>query len=295
VSPHARGSLVIAVLAGSWGIIGILVREVPLGAFAIVFFRVSLAAVAIAAALMIAGRGELLRPPGRAALALGVVLAAHWSAYFAAIKHTSVASAVLITYAGPALIALLARAILDERVPRRSLVALAVSLAGVAVVSLQRGGDAPVRAIGVALAVLAAGSYALLIVLAKRIAAHEEPVSMALWQYVVASVLLAPAALVADYGAVGSADLAYLALLGVLLTGLSGVLYLGALRSVPATTAGILAYMEPVSAAVLAALLLGESLSLQTIAGGLAIVAAGVAVALRSPVQAPAVAAHESP
>jgi DME family drug/metabolite transporter len=285
--------MLIAALAFSWGIIGILVREIPLGALTIVFFRVSLAAIAIAGTLVATGRRELLRPPGRPALALGIVLAVHWSAYFAAIKQTSIASAVLITYAGPALIALLARLILDERVPRRSVVALGVSLAGVAVVSLQGGGNTPVRAAGVALAVLAAISYALLIVGAKRVAATEEPVRMALWQYCVASVLLAPAALTAGYGRLDTADVAYLVILGVALTGLSGVLYLRALRSVPATTAGVLAYMEPVSAAILAALVLGERLTVQTIVGGIAIVAAGVAVALRSPLQPPVIAAQE--
>ena len=45
---------------------------------------------------------------------------------------------------------------------------------------------------------------------------------------------------------------AELALLGIVLTGLSGFVYMTAIRWVGATEAGILSYVEPVSAALLA-------------------------------------------
>jgi len=54
--------------------------------------------------------------------------------------------------------------------------------------------------------------------------------------------------------------------------------------------------MEPVSAAALAALLLGEIPSAPVIAGGVAIVASGAAVALRAPAaHTSTAAAPESP
>src|SRR3712207_4024093 len=103
-------------------------------ALAIVFFRVALSAGAIAAAIALIGRRELFRAGTRAALALGVLLAAHWALFFSAIKETSVASAALVTYTAPAMVALVAPLALSEHVPRRSLAALAASLAGVALI-----------------------------------------------------------------------------------------------------------------------------------------------------------------
>jgi drug/metabolite transporter (DMT)-like permease len=94
----------------------------------------------------------------------------------------------------------------------------------------------------------------------------------------VAALVLLPAALIGGGLAVSGADFAYLFVLGVVLTGGVNIVFVAALRWVPATTAGILAYMEPVSGAVLAAILLGEDLTAPVIVGGLAIVAAGVAV-----------------
>ena len=291
MSRHSSASLTVAACALSWGLVAIIVRRLEMPAMAIVFYRVLLAAAAIAAVLVLARRAELLRTPNRAVLVLGLLLALHWTCFFAAIQETSVASAVLITYSSPVLVAILAPAVLGEHVPALSVAALALSLGGIALIALSGdGGD--VRAAGVALAIGAAITNALLFVGFKRFAAEVPPVTVVLYETLVAAVVLSPAALAGGY-ALGLAELGYLVVLGVFLTGLVIVVFVAALRDVPATTAGIIAYMEPVSAAALAALLLGETPSAAVIAGGVAIVASGAAVALRAP--APAAGASESP
>jgi drug/metabolite transporter (DMT)-like permease len=287
VHRHALGSLLIAGCALSWGFIGIIVRDVDLPAMVIVFFRVGLASASVILLQLAAGRRDLLRPPPREVIALGVLLAIHWSLYFAAIKQTSVASAVLITYAAPIFMALLAPVLIREHVPGVSVVALVVSMAGIAAISLAGGtGDEAVRVPGVILAVFAAITYAFLIVLLKRWGAAVHPTTVIVWQEGTAAVVLSPSLLFASYDSIGATQVGYLLLLGVVLTGVTGVIYVGALKWVPATTAGILAYMEPVSAALLAAAILGEELTPAVIVGGAAIVAAGVVVASRTPGQA---------
>jgi drug/metabolite transporter (DMT)-like permease len=288
VPRHTLGSLLIAGVAATWGVIGIIVRELDMPALAIVSYRVTLAAAAIAVGLLVAGRRDLFRLPSPAVLGLGVLLALHWSLYFAAIKETSVASAVLITYAGPIFMALIAPPILGEHVPRVTWLALGISLAGIALITLAGGdGEDSVRATGVGLAVLAAISFALLIVFLKRFAADVDPITVVLYENAVAAIVLSPAAVLGDYE-LGGTEIGYLLLLSVVLTAGSGIVYVAALRWVPATTAGILAYMEPVSAAILAAAILGESLGPGVIAGGAAIVGAGVLVVLKTPNPTPA-------
>ncbi len=284
VPRHTLGSLLIAGCALTWGFVGIIVREVELPALTIVFFRVALSSAAVALILLAVGRRDLLSRPPREVVALGVLLAIHWSLYFAAIKETSVASAVLITYAAPIFMAMLAPLLIREHVPGVSIAALVVSMGGIVAISLAGGsGGDEVRATGVVLAVFAAITYAFMIVLLKRWAADVHPATIIVWQEGVAAVLLAPALLFANFDSVGPADVAYLLILGIALTGVTGILYVGALKWVPATTAGILAYMEPVSAALLAAAILGEALTPAVIVGGAAIVAAGVVVASRTP------------
>jgi drug/metabolite transporter (DMT)-like permease len=286
VPRHTLGSLLIAGCALTWGFVGIIVREVELPALTIVFFRVALSSAAVALILLAVGRRDLLRRPPPEVVALGVLLAIHWSLYFAAIKETSVASAVLITYAAPIFMALLAPVLIREHVPAASVVALLISMAGIAAISLSGGsGDEAVRATGVVLAVFAAVTYAFLIVLLKRWGADVHPTTVIVWQEGTAALVLSPSLLFAHYDSVGATQVGYLLLLGVVLTGVTGVIYVGALKWVPATTAGILAYMEPVSAALLAAAILGEALTPAVIVGGAAIVAAGVVVAARTPEQ----------
>jgi drug/metabolite transporter, DME family len=281
---HTIGSLTIAACALAWGLIGVVVREVDLPAMAIVFWRVALAAAFVAAVLAVRGRRDLLSTRGnRSPLALGLLLALHWSLYFAAIKETSVASAVVITYAAPIMMALLAPLVIGERVTRVSVLALAVSAGGILAITLSGGeGAGEVRALGVVLAVLAAATYAVLVVSVKRFAAEVNPLTFVLYQSSVAALALAPAAVLAGLPA-DAGDAALLAVLGIVLTGLTGVLYVASLQTVAATTAGILSYVEPVSAALLAVLLLGERLTLGMAIGGLAIVAAGVAVVRQTP------------
>jgi len=129
VSRHTAGSLIVAASALSWGVIGVIVREVSMPALTIVAFRVLLSAISVAAILIALRRWDLLRPPRWPVLALGALLAVHWGLYFAAIKQTSVASAVLVTYAGPIVIAMLAPLIIMMLViglyPRPFFVAMA--------------------------------------------------------------------------------------------------------------------------------------------------------------------------
>jgi drug/metabolite transporter, DME family len=280
---HGLGSLMIAACALSWGFIAIIVRELDMPALAIVFYRVLLSAGAIALALLALRRHELLRPPPLPVIALGVLLGAHWCFFFASIKETSVASAVLVTYTGPILIALIAPALIGERVPRVTIGALAASAAGIVLVTAwSDGGGGAVEPVGVGLAVLAALTFAVLIVLLKKYSAEVDPVTVVVYEDGVAALLLAPAAVLADYE-LGAPEVGYLLILGVLLSAVAGIAYVTALRSVAATTAGVLTYVEPVSAAVLAAILLGEGLTPGVVIGGAAIVAAGIAVAVRAP------------
>jgi drug/metabolite transporter (DMT)-like permease len=289
VSRHTLGSLLVAACALTWGAIGIIVRELDLPPLVIVFFRVAIAGCAVTAGLLLARRGDLLRGLRPGLLVLGALLALHWGLYFAAIKQTSVASAVLVTYAGPIFMAGLAALVLGERITRTVVVALAVSVGGIVAITLSGGsGSGEVRAAGVALALGAAVTYAFLIVALKRQTAGTHPVTIVVFQMLGASLCLLPAALLADWHA-GATEWGYLALLGIGLTACTGVVYVAAIRWVPVTTAGMLSYMEPVSAAVLAAVLLGEPLTAGVVAGGMVLVGAGVAVALQGGEIAPPV------
>jgi DME family drug/metabolite transporter len=291
---HAAGSLAICACAAGWGSIALIVRDVDLPAMTIVFFRVALTAAVVAGGLGLARGHAALAPVKPVVPALGVLLAAHWSCYFAALQSTSVASAALITYASTVFVALLAPVLLHERVPASSLLALVIAVAGIALISLSGGsGEEEVRLGGVALALGAAVTMALLIILIKRFAADVEPIRFVVWESTAATLVLLPALVVPSFAITGH-DVALLLLLGVVLGGVTAVMYITALHKVPATTAGILAYVEPLTAAVLAALFLDERITPAVLIGGAAILAASAIVILRG-AREPATAGQPAP
>ncbi len=71
--------------------------------------------------------------------------------------------------------------------------------------------------------------------------------------------------------------------LGVVFTGASTLAYAALLRHVTAQAAGLLTFLEPVAAVLLAATLLDETLSTATLAGAALVLAAGVAVVALEP------------
>ncbi len=118
-------------------------------------------------------------------------------------------------------------------------------------------------------------------------------IPVAFWQYVVVSASLAPLLLGAGR-VLGPAveEWPYVLALGILLTGVSGVLYIRTLRNVTAQAAGLLAYLEPVSASALACAILGQRLTWQVALGGAAVLAGGALVILYEPAEAVPVKAH---
>jgi drug/metabolite transporter (DMT)-like permease len=77
----------------------------------------------------------------------------------------------------------------------------------------------------------------------------------------------------------------------VVFTGVSGIIYVTLLGLVTAQAIGVLAFLEPVSAAVLAWALLDQSLGTAVLVGGALVLAGGVAVVLAEPADAAAVEA----
>ena len=233
--PATGPSLVIAGVAVAWGAIGLFVKKVDLNAAAIVAWRVALAALTIGIALAALGRlGELRVPRDRwgGVALLAALLAAHWWLFFETMKLATVTVAVLFAYLAPVLLALLAPRLLREPVTARTVLALAAAVAGMALVV--GGADERPGPAAIVCGLLAAVTYALLIVVVKTMRRHVDAAPLAFWEYAGVTALLLPLGL-ASGGVVPETPgaLGALVVLGVVLTGGCGFLYVHALHSVP--------------------------------------------------------------
>ena len=276
----SRPAVAVALVAVGWGTIGAVVREVDLPAVAIVAGRVWVAVLALG--LLLWWRRDRLpgAPLGsvgpKRTLAQGVLLAAHWVALVAALQRAPVGTVLLVTYLAPIGVAALAPATLGERVPRRTVAALGLGLAGVALVASPSIGSPD--AAGVGLAALAGVLMVFLILIAKSLSADYGGVRLAFSQLAVAGVVLVPVAATAEWGPPQAAWL-WLGVLGLVHTALALLIYLGAMALLPASEVAVLMELEPASGVLVGWLLLSEPPTAATLTGGALILAAGALVA----------------
>jgi len=201
---------------------------------------------------------------------LGAVLAAHWLSFFVALNLTTVAVTLAILYIGPVLAAVLSGPVLHERVSWHAYVGLVVAVVGTLLV-IRPGSGATVA--GVAVAAISGVLLAVIMLLGKPLAADLGGLVVATWELVVASIVLAPFTIqaVRDSGEFWP----QFVVLGVVFTGLAGVVYWTSMRQLPVAVVSVIMYLEPASAVVWAALFLGEQPDVLTWLGVVLVVVAG--------------------
>jgi drug/metabolite transporter (DMT)-like permease len=281
-----RWNLAVAALATSWGFISVIVAYVTLGPLPLSVFRTALAALALAAGLALAGRLDLVRVPvarGRLLLS-GVLLAAHWWCYFEAIKLAGAAVANFTVYTAPILLAVVAPLFLPESRSRVVLTAVVPGAAGLVLIALAGGhGGGHVRPLAIGIGLLGALTYTVLGILTKDLTMRLSPLTIAFWDYAVATLALAPFLPTASRILPHWGEVPWIVLLGVVFTGISGYGYVYLLGKVTAQAMGILSYIEPVSAALLTWAILGQSFGWQVAVGGLLVVFAGAVIVVFEP------------
>lgn len=242
----------LAVLAVAWGAIPLFVR-IDTPPTHLVAMRVTLGAVVLL--LYSAATSKLSIPRIKAGrlVVLGLVLAAHWLSFFLALNLTTVAVSLAIVYIGPVLAAVFAGPVLHERTGWHAFAGLALAVVGTLLV-IRPGSGA--TAAGVAAAGVSGALLAVIMLLGKPLAASLGGLTVATWELVVASVVLAPFTVQAVRF---SADAwPQFVILGALFTGVAGVVYWSAMRQLPVAVVSVIMYLEPASAVVWAAIFLSE-------------------------------------
>lgn len=303
--PSARAGLLQVCAAGVlWGTGGLVVTLLHerdgLGAVTVSAWRMALAALALVGFARATGRGRLVlaaaRSRPRSVLAIGCGTALYQGLYFVSVLLVGVSVATVVSLGlAPVLAALWEHLTGRTRPSRREVAVLTAALVGLLLVSAAAGqgtvssGDRP--GLGLLLAVASGATYAAVTVLGHDLAARVDPVALTTASTMVGAVVLAPfLVLAAGRGdAVVTSDpvsLALLVYLGIATMAVAyGLLYAG-LRTTSGSAATVATLVEPLSAAVLASMVLGERLTAPALVGGALILAA--VAALRRPEEHPA-------
>jgi drug/metabolite transporter (DMT)-like permease len=276
-----RGRLYVALAAIAWSTAGLLQRELSVNTATQLAGRALFAALGVGAYVAVAERGRVLtafRAIGHGGIAVVALLAISSASFFIALNHASVANVLFMQALAPIAAAALGT-LLGEPVSRRTWIAMAVALAGVALMVGGPGGASP---LGQVLTILMSLAFAGVIVITR----HRRDVSMApamCLSQVAVFVLAAP---FADFAAATTKDVTLLATLGICQIGLGFVFLTVGARLIPAGEVALITLLEIVLGPLWVWLFLSERPATATLVGG-AIVLAAVLVQARGETAAP--------
>ncbi len=215
----------------------------------------------------------------------GALIGINWILLFESYKYTSVQVATLSYYMEPAIVILVSPLFLNERLSVKKVVCALCSIAGMVMVSGIMDGTSPSPGdiTGIIYGLGAAVFYASVIILNKKITGIDA-VYKTMVELFSASITIIPYILLRED--ITTVEFTWNALIlllvvGIVHTGFAYSLYFGSIEKLRAQTVACLSYIDPVSALVLSAVVLHESLSLWGIAGAVMIIVSSILGELR--------------
>jgi drug/metabolite transporter, DME family len=273
-------------LWGTGGLTGsLLARATGLSAIAVAACRLTAGGVLIVVFLTVTGRRW---PAGRAAwgriIVIGLLAALYQSCYFTAVALTSVPLATLVTIGAAPVIVLAADRPAGRPAGRLAAAATVLAVTGLGLlVGVPSGFRETAVLASAGMAVLAAAGFAAITLTGARPVPDLDDLTVTGFGFTLGGLALMPLAQLA--GGIGfratPAALGLLVALGTGPTAVAYTLYFRGLRSAAASTAALLTLLEPLTGAVLAAVVLGEQLSVTGMAGA-ATIGAAVILAVRA-------------
>jgi drug/metabolite transporter (DMT)-like permease len=269
-SRRREGQVLVALAALAWSSAGVLQRRLDLDAATQIAGRAVFAALALALFVAVTERGHVVRATrsiGWAGIGFAVCLALASGAFIAALNHTSVARVLFIQAISPVLASLLAWIALSEPVDRRTAIALATAIAGVA---LMLGAPGSGNLEGDVLALIMASAFAVALVISR----HRKDVSMAPATFLSQVLLIAVFWPFAALAEVPRSDIPELAAMGAGQIGLGLALLTVGARLIPAAQVALITLLEVVLGPLWVWLAYDERPETATLAGGAIVIVA---------------------
>jgi drug/metabolite transporter, DME family len=256
--PSGRGRIFVAAAALLWSTGGLAIKLVPLSALGVVFWRSFVSAIF----LLVVFRPSRAR--WRHAKASTVLVYALMILTFvSATKLTTAANAIFLQYTGPLYVLALAPFLLKERFRKADAIAVAVALGGMSLFFVGRLD--PGALLGNVVAIASGLFFGLTILLLRRDASGD-----AIPSVIAGNLVAAALALPFAWGklSLDGRGIGLVLFLGIVQLGISYVLFVKGLKTVPATEASLIGMLEPTFNPLWAFLGIGEKPSTWALLGG---------------------------
>lgn len=242
---------------------GIIAAHISLSSNEIVLLRSLIGGILLAAIFFITGRRFTClhdrRNSGWLVLS-GLSLGASWIFLYEAYREVGVGISSLAYYCAPVIVMALSPVLFHEKLTARKLLGFAAVLAGALLINTQTIGGGG-SAWGMFCGWMSALMHAVMVIASKKADTVDGLESSALQLVVSFSIVAAWMLVIQEpVEAVAAGQWSWVLFLGLFNTGLGCYLYFSSYGGLSVQSVAILGYLEPLSAVVLAALLLGESM-----------------------------------
>lgn len=284
-SSATGGYMLVALAAVLWALLGVFSKrllEAGISPFEIAFLRATFGGLLFVLHALFTGTLRLQRRSDALAFVafslFGVTL--FFTSLNMAIDLGGVSLAFILLYTAPAFVAVLAALLLGERLTPSKAVLVLISIVGVALVARAGGGGVNVTAASITWGLVAGLSYSTYYLFGKWVLQRYEPATIYAFILPLGALSLLP---LVPFDSVRLATPALwldVALMAGLSTYVAYLVYYLGLKRVEASRAVLVATIEPVIAAALAAMLFGERLGTWGLLGALLVLVAAVLSAL---------------
>jgi drug/metabolite transporter (DMT)-like permease len=271
------GILMVTCAAASWGTWSLFLRPTGLSAWVTSPLMFAIMAVVAFPLTLREPRAKWDRTTVLLLLGNTISDAVNVITFFAAMRYTTVAIAVLTHYLAPILIALASPRI-EGTYTRGARPAAVIALAGLVIILEPWRGASGDVVIGAALGAASAVAYASNVFVVRRLALRIGPARVMSYHSALAAVVMLPFA-VSGLATVSWSDVGLLAAGATTIGAMSGVVFIAGLQRIGAARTAVLTFAEPLVAVAVGALVWHEPLRPIAAIGGVLVLGAGIHVA----------------
>lgn len=263
-----------------FGLTGLFGKFIQLNPFIIVFGRVFVAAIFMFVWLILSKEPLRLntRTDYKKLIAMGILLALHWTTFFASIQLSNVAIGVLTFSTFPVFVSLLQPLIFHNKISKKEVLFGFITIIGILFIVPFKDLFSNTMA-GSLIGLVSGALYAVFTIFNEKLVKTYSGKKVAFYEQATATVFLLPSVFIIK-PVVTAGDVTLLILLGTLFTGVAHTLFISGLKHVSAYMASIITMLEPLYSILLAYLILGEALTIHVAIGGVIILSTVALVSL---------------
>lgn len=259
-----------------FGTLGLFVRNISLSSGELALYRAVLAALLLTGFFVLSKQHIPLSKVKKEIpllLASGVAMGINWILLFQAYKYTTVSAATLSYYFAPVIVTVVCPFLFREKLTVKQIICFIMSTVGLVLIIGIGDVHGDSNIIGILFGLGAAVFYATVILLNKFIK-KVEGIHRTFLQFIAAIITLTPYVLCTSgitLGSLNNIGWINLLIVGLVHTGITYCMYFSSLKELPGQKVAILSYIDPLIAVLISVTVLGETMTMSQVIGGMLI------------------------